>query len=154
VSAEFPVAASSTFLTILEKKLVHPHTFTQTFLQSILSTIDSRDPGTDILIIIFLHSYICMLILYIINVKFRYRLFCCFLVRFWFWIFKIQLCIFFVCHCNICNKKKYCMFLCMYIYVCMHIHARAHTHTHTHTHICTVCIFIHGRYKNIEGWRS
>ncbi|GFG30947.1 hypothetical protein Cfor_04044 [Coptotermes formosanus] len=43
-SAEFPLAASSTFLTILEKKLVHPRTFTQTFLQSILSTIDSRDP--------------------------------------------------------------------------------------------------------------
>ncbi|XP_069691176.1 serine/threonine-protein phosphatase 4 regulatory subunit 4-like isoform X3 [Periplaneta americana] len=43
-SAEFHLAASSTFLTILEKKLVHPRTFTQTFLQSILSSIDSRDP--------------------------------------------------------------------------------------------------------------
>ncbi|XP_023712368.1 uncharacterized protein LOC111867096 isoform X2 [Cryptotermes secundus] len=43
-SAEFHLAASSTFLTILEKKLVHPRTFTQTFLQGILSSIDSRDP--------------------------------------------------------------------------------------------------------------
>ncbi|KDR15998.1 Serine/threonine-protein phosphatase 4 regulatory subunit 4 [Zootermopsis nevadensis] len=43
-SVEFHLAASSTFLMILEKKLVHPRTFTQTFLQSILSFIDSRDP--------------------------------------------------------------------------------------------------------------
>jgi len=49
-SPEFHLAASSTFLTILEKKLVHPRTFTQTFLQSILSSIDSSDPGNVIIV--------------------------------------------------------------------------------------------------------
>ncbi|XP_046747135.1 serine/threonine-protein phosphatase 4 regulatory subunit 4-like isoform X3 [Diprion similis] len=43
-SSEFHMAASSTFKTILEQKLVNPSTFTQTFLQSILNSLDSRDP--------------------------------------------------------------------------------------------------------------
>ncbi|XP_015126876.1 serine/threonine-protein phosphatase 4 regulatory subunit 4 isoform X1 [Diachasma alloeum] len=43
-STEFHVAASSTFKTILEQKLVSPSTFTQTFLQSILNSLDTRDP--------------------------------------------------------------------------------------------------------------
>ncbi|XP_046384425.1 serine/threonine-protein phosphatase 4 regulatory subunit 4-like isoform X2 [Ischnura elegans] len=43
-SMEIQIAASNTFLSILEKELVHPTTFTQTFLQSILSSIDSTDP--------------------------------------------------------------------------------------------------------------
>ncbi|XP_046409698.1 serine/threonine-protein phosphatase 4 regulatory subunit 4-like isoform X4 [Neodiprion fabricii] len=43
-SSEFHMAASSTFKTILEQKLVNPTTFTQTFLQSILNSLDSRDP--------------------------------------------------------------------------------------------------------------
>ncbi|XP_068083242.1 uncharacterized protein [Anabrus simplex] len=43
-SAEFHMAASHTFLTILEKKLVHPRTFTQTFLHSIVSSLESKDP--------------------------------------------------------------------------------------------------------------
>lgn len=44
-STEFHVAASTTFKTILEKRLVSHSTFTQTFLQSILNSLDSRDPG-------------------------------------------------------------------------------------------------------------
>jgi hypothetical protein len=39
------MAASSAFRTILERKLVSSRTFTQTFLQSILSCIDNRDQG-------------------------------------------------------------------------------------------------------------
>ncbi|KAJ4443071.1 hypothetical protein ANN_04721 [Periplaneta americana] len=58
-SAEFHLAASSTFLTILEKKLVHPRTFTQTFLQSILSSIDSRDPVEIRRHLIPCHKHIC-----------------------------------------------------------------------------------------------
>ncbi|XP_063973328.1 serine/threonine-protein phosphatase 4 regulatory subunit 4-like isoform X4 [Diachasmimorpha longicaudata] len=43
-STEFHFAASSTFKKILEQKLVSPSTFTQTFLQSILNSLDTRDP--------------------------------------------------------------------------------------------------------------
>lgn len=69
-SAEFHLAASSTFLTILEKKLVHPRTFTQTFLQGILSSIDSRDPGADkLLLYIFRYTYISSLLLYSISIR-------------------------------------------------------------------------------------
>ncbi|KAK3911921.1 Serine/threonine-protein phosphatase 4 regulatory subunit 4 [Frankliniella fusca] len=42
--AEFHMIASNTFRTILEQKLVPPSTFTQTFLSSIVASIDSRDP--------------------------------------------------------------------------------------------------------------
>ncbi|XP_044595510.1 serine/threonine-protein phosphatase 4 regulatory subunit 4-like isoform X5 [Cotesia glomerata] len=42
-STEFHVAASSTFKTILEQRLVSHSTFTQTFLQSILNSLDSKD---------------------------------------------------------------------------------------------------------------
>ncbi|KAK0172362.1 hypothetical protein PV328_005690 [Microctonus aethiopoides] len=42
-STEFHVAASSTFKTILEQRLVSHSTFTETFLQSILNSLDSRD---------------------------------------------------------------------------------------------------------------
>lgn len=42
--AEFHMIASNTFRTILEQKLVPPATFTQTFLSSIVASIDSRDP--------------------------------------------------------------------------------------------------------------
>lgn len=44
-STEFHLAASTTFKTILEQKLVSHSIFSQTFLQSILSSIESRDPG-------------------------------------------------------------------------------------------------------------
>ncbi|XP_053987768.1 serine/threonine-protein phosphatase 4 regulatory subunit 4-like isoform X3 [Hylaeus volcanicus] len=43
-STEFHLAASSTFKTILEQKLVNHNVFSQTFLQSILNSLDSRDP--------------------------------------------------------------------------------------------------------------
>ncbi|XP_043276579.1 serine/threonine-protein phosphatase 4 regulatory subunit 4-like isoform X2 [Venturia canescens] len=43
-STEFHMAASTTFKTILEQRLVSHSTFTQTFLQSILNSLDSRDP--------------------------------------------------------------------------------------------------------------
>ncbi|XP_076233070.1 serine/threonine-protein phosphatase 4 regulatory subunit 4 isoform X5 [Calliopsis andreniformis] len=43
-STEFHIAASSTFKTILEQKLVSHSVFSQTFLQSILSSLESRDP--------------------------------------------------------------------------------------------------------------
>ncbi|XP_076674641.1 serine/threonine-protein phosphatase 4 regulatory subunit 4 isoform X2 [Andrena cerasifolii] len=43
-STEFHLAASTTFKTILEQKLVSHSIFSQTFLQSILSSIESRDP--------------------------------------------------------------------------------------------------------------
>ncbi|XP_023287922.1 serine/threonine-protein phosphatase 4 regulatory subunit 4 isoform X2 [Orussus abietinus] len=43
-STEFHVAASSTFKTILEQRLVSHTIFTQTFLHGILSSLDSRDP--------------------------------------------------------------------------------------------------------------
>lgn len=42
---EVQLAASNTFLTILEKELVPHATFTQTFLQSILASVDSKDPS-------------------------------------------------------------------------------------------------------------
>lgn len=48
-STEFHLAASSTFKTILEQKLVSHNVFSQTFLQSILNSLDSRDPGKLIL---------------------------------------------------------------------------------------------------------
>lgn len=41
---EVQLAASNSFLTILEKELVPHATFTQTFLQSILASVDSKDP--------------------------------------------------------------------------------------------------------------
>ncbi|XP_011881826.1 PREDICTED: serine/threonine-protein phosphatase 4 regulatory subunit 4-like isoform X4 [Vollenhovia emeryi] len=43
-SPEFHIAASSTFKTILEQKLVSHNVFSQTFLQSILNSLESRDP--------------------------------------------------------------------------------------------------------------
>ncbi|XP_011061444.1 PREDICTED: serine/threonine-protein phosphatase 4 regulatory subunit 4-like isoform X2 [Acromyrmex echinatior] len=43
-STEFHIAASSTFKTILEQKLVSHNVFSQTFLQSILNYLESRDP--------------------------------------------------------------------------------------------------------------
>ncbi|KAK2579506.1 hypothetical protein KPH14_010813 [Odynerus spinipes] len=43
-STEFHIAASSTFKTILEQKLVSYSIFSQTFLQSILNSLASRDP--------------------------------------------------------------------------------------------------------------
>ncbi|XP_014477914.1 PREDICTED: serine/threonine-protein phosphatase 4 regulatory subunit 4-like isoform X2 [Dinoponera quadriceps] len=42
-STEFHIAASSTFKTILEQKLVSHNVFSQTFLQSILHSVESRD---------------------------------------------------------------------------------------------------------------
>jgi hypothetical protein len=57
-SAEFHLAASSTFLAILEKKLVHPRTFTHTFLQGILSSIDSRDSGTGKSLYVFIYKFL------------------------------------------------------------------------------------------------
>lgn len=44
-STEYHIAASSTFKTILEQKLVSHNVFSQTFLQSILNSLESRDPG-------------------------------------------------------------------------------------------------------------
>lgn len=44
-STEFHIAASSTFKTILERKLISHTIFSQTFLQSILNSLESRDPG-------------------------------------------------------------------------------------------------------------
>ncbi|KAI4494467.1 hypothetical protein M0802_008959 [Mischocyttarus mexicanus] len=43
-STEFHIAASSTFKTILEQKLVSYSIFSQTFLQSIINSLESRDP--------------------------------------------------------------------------------------------------------------
>ncbi|XP_076279531.1 uncharacterized protein LOC143208675 isoform X2 [Lasioglossum baleicum] len=42
-STEFHIAASSTFKTILEQKLVNHNVFSQTFLPSILNSLESRD---------------------------------------------------------------------------------------------------------------
>ncbi|XP_025075298.1 serine/threonine-protein phosphatase 4 regulatory subunit 4-like [Pogonomyrmex barbatus] len=47
-STEFHIAASSTFKTILEQKLVSHNVFSQTFLQSILNSLESRDPDSSI----------------------------------------------------------------------------------------------------------
>ncbi|XP_012145713.1 serine/threonine-protein phosphatase 4 regulatory subunit 4 isoform X4 [Megachile rotundata] len=43
-STEFHIAASSTFKTILEQKLVSHNVFSRTFLQSILNSLEKRDP--------------------------------------------------------------------------------------------------------------
>ncbi|XP_043787886.1 serine/threonine-protein phosphatase 4 regulatory subunit 4-like isoform X3 [Apis laboriosa] len=43
-STEFHIAASSTFKTILEQKLVNHNVFSRTFLQSILDSLEKRDP--------------------------------------------------------------------------------------------------------------
>ncbi|KAG7202029.1 hypothetical protein KM043_004713 [Ampulex compressa] len=43
-STEYHIAASATFKTILEQRLVSHSIFSQTFLQSILNSLDSRDP--------------------------------------------------------------------------------------------------------------
>ncbi|CAK9812642.1 Serine/threonine-protein phosphatase 4 regulatory subunit 4 [Anthophora quadrimaculata] len=43
-STEFHIAASSTFKTILEQKLVNHNVFSRTFLQSILNSLEKRDP--------------------------------------------------------------------------------------------------------------
>lgn len=51
-STEFHIAASSTFKTILEQKLVSHNVFSQTFLQSILNSLESRDPGKNIELLI------------------------------------------------------------------------------------------------------
>ena len=42
---EMQLAASSAFLQILQKELVPIQNYTQTFLQTILSSIDIKDPG-------------------------------------------------------------------------------------------------------------
>ena len=42
---EMQLAASSAFLQILRKDLVPIQNYTQTFLQTILSSIDIKDPG-------------------------------------------------------------------------------------------------------------
>lgn len=47
-STEFHIAASSTFKTILEQKLVNHNVFSRTFLQSILDSLEKRDPGKEI----------------------------------------------------------------------------------------------------------
>lgn len=51
-STEFHIAASSTFKTILEQKLVNHNVFSRTFLQSILDSLEKRDPGKE-------DSFIC-----------------------------------------------------------------------------------------------
>ncbi|XP_029051751.2 serine/threonine-protein phosphatase 4 regulatory subunit 4-like isoform X3 [Osmia bicornis bicornis] len=43
-STEFHIAASSTFKTILEQRLVSYNVFSRTFLQSILNSLEKRDP--------------------------------------------------------------------------------------------------------------
>ncbi|XP_048270617.1 serine/threonine-protein phosphatase 4 regulatory subunit 4 isoform X2 [Bombus terrestris] len=43
-STEFHIAASTTFKTILEQKLVNHNVFSRTFLQSILDSLEKRDP--------------------------------------------------------------------------------------------------------------
>ncbi|KZC09718.1 Serine/threonine-protein phosphatase 4 regulatory subunit 4, partial [Dufourea novaeangliae] len=43
-STEFHIAASTTFKTILEQKLVSHNVFSQTFLPSVLNSLESRDP--------------------------------------------------------------------------------------------------------------
>ncbi|XP_006560925.2 serine/threonine-protein phosphatase 4 regulatory subunit 4 isoform X3 [Apis mellifera] len=43
-STEFHIAASTTFKTILEQKLVNHNVFSRTFLQSILESLEKRDP--------------------------------------------------------------------------------------------------------------
>lgn len=48
-STEFHIAASSTFKTILEQKLVNHNVFCRTFLQSILELLEKRDSGKEIL---------------------------------------------------------------------------------------------------------
>ncbi|XP_050577154.1 serine/threonine-protein phosphatase 4 regulatory subunit 4-like isoform X3 [Bombus affinis] len=45
-STEFHIAASTTFKTILEQKLVNHNVFSRTFLQSILDSLEKRDPDT------------------------------------------------------------------------------------------------------------
>ena len=42
---EMQLAASSAFLQLLQKDLVPIQNYTQTFLQTILSSIDIKDPG-------------------------------------------------------------------------------------------------------------
>ena len=42
---EMQLAASSAFLQLLQKELVPIQNYTQTFLQTILSSIDIKDPG-------------------------------------------------------------------------------------------------------------
>lgn len=61
-STEFHIAASSTFKTILEQKLVSHNVFSQTFLQSILNSLENRDPGKQFkfLIIVILHSTVIL----------------------------------------------------------------------------------------------
>lgn len=44
-STEFHLETARAFITILEKKAIHHHAFSQTFLPSILYHIDNRDPG-------------------------------------------------------------------------------------------------------------
>ncbi|XP_017885898.1 serine/threonine-protein phosphatase 4 regulatory subunit 4-like isoform X3 [Ceratina calcarata] len=58
-STEFHIAASTTFKTILEQKLVNHNVFSRTFLQSILSSIDKRDPDTIKTTIVPLFKKIC-----------------------------------------------------------------------------------------------
>ena len=43
--AEMQLAACAAFLQILQRQLVPVQNYTQTFLQSILTGIDSKDPG-------------------------------------------------------------------------------------------------------------
>ncbi|XP_031840992.1 uncharacterized protein LOC116430665 isoform X2 [Nomia melanderi] len=58
-STEFHIAASSTFKTILEQKLVSHNVFSQTFLPSILNSLESRDPDTIKTIIVPLVKKLC-----------------------------------------------------------------------------------------------
>lgn len=46
-SAEFHMAASVIFKQILEQRLVSHSTFTQVFLQSILNSLENREPGNN-----------------------------------------------------------------------------------------------------------
>lgn len=50
-STEFHIAASTTFKTILEQKLVNHNVFSRTFLQSILDSLEKRDPGKEIVFV-------------------------------------------------------------------------------------------------------
>jgi hypothetical protein len=47
-SAEFHMAAAVIFKQVLEQRLVSNSTFTEVFLQSILSSLDSREPGKEL----------------------------------------------------------------------------------------------------------
>ncbi|XP_046144143.1 serine/threonine-protein phosphatase 4 regulatory subunit 4-like isoform X4 [Osmia bicornis bicornis] len=58
-STEFHIAASSTFKTILEQRLVSYNVFSRTFLQSILNSLEKRDPDSIKTIIVPLIKKLC-----------------------------------------------------------------------------------------------